>query len=74
LSALKKRLAEAQARKRQKVESEEDGAEDSQGASRASSQAPAVPIEADRILTEEDFERIRWVACPVTDVHILWYT
>jgi hypothetical protein len=61
LSALKKRLAEAQARKRQKVESEDGGPEDSQGVSRGSSVAPAVPIEADRILTEEDFERIRWV-------------
>lgn len=52
LSALKKRLAEAAAKKRQHG-GEEPGSEEG-GEARA-----AVPIEADRILTQEDFERIR---------------
>ncbi|KXZ52362.1 hypothetical protein GPECTOR_10g996 [Gonium pectorale] len=50
LAALRRRLAEAQAKKKRKAGEEEP----------AEGEAPAaVPIEAERILTQEDFERIK---------------
>ncbi|GFR43447.1 hypothetical protein Agub_g4529 [Astrephomene gubernaculifera] len=68
LSSLKRRLAEAQeARKRRRASDgsaaaagEEEGADGKEeGEGEEASAPPGVPIEADRILTQEDFMRIR---------------
>eukprot|EP00798_Chlamydomonas_sp_ICE-L_P018496 gene18496-24994_t len=55
LSALKKRLIAARLKQKAKVEAEAAEA----ARARAESLGPTVPIEADRFLTEEDFDRIK---------------
>jgi hypothetical protein len=73
LATLKRKLAEAQARKSSGIaaapnggdalQSKDGGGADDGGAQdKEPAAATAMPIEAERILTEEDFERIRWVA------------
>ncbi|GLC55364.1 hypothetical protein PLESTB_000976900 [Pleodorina starrii] len=64
LSSLKRRLAEAQAAKKRRRASEEPAAGDSgeaggEGEGEGEGAPPALPIEAERFLTQEDFERIK---------------
>ena len=70
LTAMKKQLAEAKARKAEAAEAAELAA-----ASRADSVGPSMHIETERFLTEEDFERIKYVAICVYVllVYAAWY-
>lgn len=58
LAGLKRKLAEAKSR-RASAASEADGGGGGGGITPGSGITPGVHIEADRFLTEEDFERIR---------------